>query len=224
MVGRLVEQQRLGMAEQRLRQQHAHLLAALQLGHRAARAARRGCRGPAAGRRRRSRPSSRPLRRRCPRARRGACRPRRSCRSWRTARRAPSSALHSRSLPMITVSMTRKLSKAYWSWRRTPSLSGRGRRCRVCGVELAGQQLHERGLAGAVRAGQAVAPAGGERGGDVLEEHLRAEPHRDTACRDHPEGFRLCRPLTREEPPIISQQQSSDLCGRRFQSAASLEK
>ena len=30
-VGRLVEQQRLGMAEQRLRQQHAHLLAALQL-------------------------------------------------------------------------------------------------------------------------------------------------------------------------------------------------
>ena len=34
MVGRLVEQQRLGMAEERLRQQHAHLLAALQLGHR----------------------------------------------------------------------------------------------------------------------------------------------------------------------------------------------
>ena len=35
MVGRFVEQQRLRMAEQRLRQQHAHLLAALQLAHRA---------------------------------------------------------------------------------------------------------------------------------------------------------------------------------------------
>ena len=34
-VGRLVEQQRLGMAEERLRQQHADLLAALQLAHRA---------------------------------------------------------------------------------------------------------------------------------------------------------------------------------------------
>ncbi len=34
MVGRLVEQERLGMSEERLRQQHAHLLAALQLAHR----------------------------------------------------------------------------------------------------------------------------------------------------------------------------------------------
>ena len=34
-VGRLVEQQRLRIAEQRLRQQHAHLLAALQLAHQA---------------------------------------------------------------------------------------------------------------------------------------------------------------------------------------------
>ena len=35
MVRRLVEEQRFGMTEQRLRQQDAHLLAALQLGHRA---------------------------------------------------------------------------------------------------------------------------------------------------------------------------------------------
>ena len=34
-VGRLVEQQRLRVSEQRLRQQHAHLLAALELAHRA---------------------------------------------------------------------------------------------------------------------------------------------------------------------------------------------
>ncbi len=34
MVGGLVEQQRLGMTEERLRQQHADLLTALQFGHR----------------------------------------------------------------------------------------------------------------------------------------------------------------------------------------------
>ena len=33
-VRRLVEQQRLRMAEERLREEHAHFLAALQLGHR----------------------------------------------------------------------------------------------------------------------------------------------------------------------------------------------
>ena len=38
-------------------------------------------------------------------------------------------------------------------------LSRRGRPCRCCGGELAGQQLHEGGLAGAVRAGEAVAAA-----------------------------------------------------------------
>ena len=45
---------------------------------------------------------------------------------------------------------------------------------------LAGQQLHERRLAGAVRAGQAVTPAGGESGGYIVEEDLRPEPHRHT--------------------------------------------
>ncbi len=35
MIGRLVEQQGLGLAEERLRQEHAHLLSALQPGHRA---------------------------------------------------------------------------------------------------------------------------------------------------------------------------------------------
>jgi hypothetical protein len=106
-VGRLVEQQRLRVAEQRLRQQHADLLAALQLAIVRSCSAS-GCRGPAAGSPRRSRRCSRPLRRRCPRARRGACRRRRSCR-LRVERSRSSSALHSRWLPMITVSMTRKL-------------------------------------------------------------------------------------------------------------------
>ena len=45
---------------------------------------------------------------------------------------------------------------------------------------FAGQQLHERGLAGAVRSGQAVAPARGKRRGHIVEEHLRPEPHRHT--------------------------------------------
>ena len=62
-----------------------------------ARAARRGCPGPAAGWRRRSRPRSRPPRRRCPRARRGACRRRRSCSALRVEHaRAPRARAHRR--------------------------------------------------------------------------------------------------------------------------------
>ena len=51
--------------------------------------------------------------------------------------------------------------------------------------QIAGQQLHERRLAGAVGAGQAVAPPVREHRGDVVEEHLRAVAHRDAADRDH---------------------------------------
>ena len=58
--------------------------------------------------------------------------------------------------------------------------------------KLAREQLHERRLAGAVRAGQAVAPAGAERGGDVLEEHLRAEPHGHAADGNHGGPSRSC--------------------------------
>ena len=52
---------------------------------------------------------------------------------------------------------------------------------------LARQQLHERGLAGTVRARQAVAPPRRERRRDVLEEDLRPEPHGDAADRNHDE-------------------------------------
>ena len=51
----------------------------------------------------------------------------------------------------------------------------------LLGIELARQQLHEGRLAGAVGAGQAVPPARRKGGGDVLEEHLRAVPHRHAA-------------------------------------------
>ena len=56
-----------------------------------ARAARRGCRAPAAAPPRCSRRSSRPPRRRCPRARRAACRPRSTCPASRRGGRARSS-------------------------------------------------------------------------------------------------------------------------------------
>jgi hypothetical protein len=50
---------------------------------------------------------------------------------------------------------------------------------------IAGQQLHERGLARAIGPGEPVAPPRGKRRGHVLEEHLRAEPHGHTADRNH---------------------------------------
>jgi hypothetical protein len=47
----------------------------------------------------------------------------------------------------------------------------------LLGRELARQQLHERGLASAIRAGQAIAPALRERRRHVVEEHLRPVTH-----------------------------------------------
>ena len=58
-------------------------------------------------------------------------------------------------------------------------------------VEGAGEQLHERGLAGPVGARQPVAAPGRERRGDVLEEHLGAIPHRHAADRNHRESALL---------------------------------
>jgi hypothetical protein len=50
----------------------------------------------------------------------------------------------------------------------------------LLGVDLAGEDLHEGGFAGAVGAGEAVAAAGGERrDGDILEEELGAVAHGD---------------------------------------------
>ncbi len=45
--------------------------------------------------------------------------------------------------------------------------------------ELAGEDLHERGFAGSVGAGDGVAAAGEKGSGDVLEQYSGAEPHRD---------------------------------------------
>ena len=55
----------------------------------------------------------------------------------------------------------------------------------LLGVDLAGEDLHEGGLAGAVGAGEAVAAASGEGDGDILEEELRAIAHGDIGDRDH---------------------------------------
>src|SRR5687767_13763263 len=54
--------------------------------------------------------------------------------------------------------------------------------------QLTGHQLHEGRLAGAIRPRQAVAPPGDERRGDVVEEHLRPVAHGETAdCNHDPE-------------------------------------
>src|SRR5262249_44188633 len=69
---------------------------------------------------------------------------------------------------------------------------------------VAGQQLHEGRFAGAVGPREPVTPTRGKRRGHVLEEHLRAEPHGDTADRNH--GKRpLPRSCTGEELPIITE-------------------
>ena len=81
---------------------------------------------------------------------------------------------------MITVSMTRKRSNAKWSCSEHAEL-GRTRDRAALRRQFAGQQLHERRLAGAVRAGEAVAAAGMEGGGHLLEEDLGPIPHRDIA-------------------------------------------
>jgi hypothetical protein len=47
------------------------------------------------------------------------------------------------------------------------------------GLELLGEDLHERGLAGTVRPRQTVALAGVEGHGDAVEEHAGAKVHRD---------------------------------------------
>ena len=44
---------------------------------------------------------------------------------------------------------------------------------------LAGQQPHERGLAGAIWSRQTIPPSGRERRRDIVEEHFGAEPHGD---------------------------------------------
>ena len=55
----------------------------------------------------------------------------------------------------------------------------------LLGVELAGEDLHEGGFAGAVGAGEAVAAAGDEADADVFKEDLGAVAHGDIADTEH---------------------------------------
>ena len=71
----------------------------------------------------------------------------------------------------------------------------------LLGVQLAGEDLHEGGLAGAVGAGEAVAAAAVEGDGDVLEEQLRAVAHGDIRDRDHLLYFRMIRGQGSGYPP-----------------------
>ncbi len=51
----------------------------------------------------------------------------------------------------------------------------------LLGIQFAGQDLHERRLAAAVRARQAIAPGGQEDGRHVFEQDFRAVAHADIA-------------------------------------------
>ena len=178
-VGRLVEQQRRRIAEQRLREQHADLLAALQFAHLAlvqrvfdAEAVEQdggvGLGGVAAlfaddafefaeahavfvGQ---------------------------LVVGLGVERVALCRAFQSGALPMITVSITRNSSKANWSWRRTPSFLGRVTEPLVGSISPV-QDLHQSGLAGAVRTGDGIAAPRQERAGDVFEQSSGAEAHGD---------------------------------------------
>ena len=57
--------------------------------------------------------------------------------------------------------------------------------CALLGIEVAGEDVHEGGFAGAVGAGKAVAAAGNEADADVLEENLRAVAHGDVGNTEH---------------------------------------
>ena len=64
-------------------------------------------------------------------------------------------------------------------------------------LELARKELHEGGLAGAVGPREAITPAGREGRGDIVEEHLRPVPHGDAVDCNHgnPRGTRRKLPI-----------------------------
>ena len=182
-VGRLVEQQRLRLAEERLREQHAHLLAALQLAHR-------------------------PLVQRVGDVE--ACEQDRGVALGGVAVLFADDAFELAEAHAVVVGHVGLRVERLALLERRPEprvahdhrvddaelvegelvlpedaeLVGPGDRA-LLRRQLAGQQLHEGRLAGAVRPGEAVAAARGEGGGHVLEEHLRAVPHGDAVDCNH---------------------------------------
>ena len=182
-VGRLVEQQRLRLAEERLRQQHAHLLPALQLAHLALvkrlgdiEAVQQNG-GVALG---------------------------------RVAVLVADNAFELAQAHAVFIGHLGFLVDAVALFKRGPqrlvahddgvddaiSIEGelilaqhaelaRAHHRALLRFEFAGENLHEGGLAGAIGSGQPVAAAGREGGADIFEEHLRAVAHGDIADADH---------------------------------------
>src|SRR4029078_963610 len=68
-------------------------------------------------------------------------------------------------------------------------------------VEIAREDLHERGLATPVRPRQAVPPAGLENARHVLKDNLRAVAHRDVRNGNHRAVLRGSSMVA--EPPIL---------------------
>jgi hypothetical protein len=70
-------------------------------------------------------------------------------------------------------------------------------------LQLTREQLHERGLAGPVRSRQAVPIPGRERRRHVLEQDLRPVPHRHTTHRNHSDFFPSLRSSPCLENPLL---------------------
>ena len=186
-IRRLVQQQRLGVAEERLRQQDSHLLAALQLGH-----------GPFVKRIRNVEPLEQ----------------RGGVALGRVAVFLPDDSLElAQSHAVLVRQLGLRVEPVAFGERAPEPLVAHDHRVDdAVGVEgililaqhaelsgpahgpalrlqLSREQLHERGFSGPVGPAQPVAAPRREGGGDLLEEHLRAVPHRHTACRNHRRAF-----------------------------------
>ncbi len=175
----LVEQQRFGMTEKRLREQHAHLLAALQLGHLSSVQLIRDVetlkqnRGVALG---------------------GVAvffaddaleLAEAHAGLVRHLRLAVELVALEQRIPQATVAHDDRVDDAMLV-ERVLILPEHAELFGPCygallSIELAREQFHERRLAGPIRARQAVPPARRKRGGDFLEECPRAETHGDAA-------------------------------------------
>ena len=176
-----------GFAEQRLREQHAQLPAGRDGAHRSSCSSSR-CRCRAAARRRALRPCSRPARRTSPRARRRARSRPRSRRGPRRSRPSPACTCHiSRVAHQHDVEHAHVLVRELVLLELAQPLVRVERDIAARRLEIAAEDLHQRRLAAAVRADQAVAIAVAELDADVLEQGLRPELHGDVGGGQHVE-------------------------------------
>src|SRR2546423_214361 len=183
MVGRLVEEQRGGMSEQRLREQHAHLLSALQLRHRTlvqrvwnVEALQQNGGIALGGVAVLFADDPLELAESHPVFVRHVAR---RVQPVTFFERIPEASIAHDDYVNYPKTIERKLILTKDAdFLRTRDLAALRRK-------LASEQLHEGRFAGAVRAREAITTTGGKGRGDVLEENLRPVPHGDVLNCDH---------------------------------------